>query len=117
MFDELKVLVVDDSAIYRSLISGCVRELPDLKCVGLARDGREAIAKAESLRPDLILLDVEMPSLNGYEVCARLKANPVLSHIPVIFVTSRSDPKDQARGLMAGVDGRHRGFRRGHHRL
>src|SRR5258706_16198231 len=44
-----------------------------------------------------------MPSLNGYEVCAKLKANPSLAHIPVIFVTARSDPKDQAKGLMAGA--------------
>jgi putative two-component system response regulator len=53
--------------------------------------------------PDLILLDVDMPVLNGYEVCALLKANPALAHIPVIFVTARSDPKDQAKGLLAGA--------------
>ena len=73
MSEKLAILVVDDSAIYRSLISGCVRELPDLKCVGLARDGREAIAKAESLRPDLILLDVEMPVLGGLEAIPHLR--------------------------------------------
>ncbi len=73
MASELKVLVVDDSAIYRSLVQGCVRDLSDLRCVGTAHDGSEAIAKAAELRPDLILLDVEMPVMGGLAAIPRLR--------------------------------------------
>ncbi len=69
----LKILVVDDSAIYRSLVQGSVRDLPDLRCVGTAHDGRDAIAKAMELRPDLILLDVEMPVMGGLEAIPHLR--------------------------------------------
>src|SRR6185295_8490813 len=72
--------------------------------VKFAVNSDETLAGADTdPLPDLILLDVEMPELNGYEVCKRLKANPALSHIPVIFVTARTDPKDQAQGLLAGA--------------
>jgi len=95
------ILVADDSEDIRNLFGVMLKKHYDVK---LAANSDETLAAADTEPlPDLILLDVEMPSLNGYEVCARLKANPVLSHIPVIFVTSRSDPKDQARGLMAGA--------------
>jgi len=73
MPSELKVLVVDDSAIYRSLVQGCLRDLPDLRCVGTAHDGSEAIAKAAELAPDLILLDVEMPVMGGLAAIPRLR--------------------------------------------
>ena len=95
------ILVADDSEDIRNLFGVMLKKNYDVK---LAANSDETLAAADSdPLPDLILLDVEMPSLNGYEVCARLKSNPSLSHIPVIFVTSRSDPKDQARGLMAGA--------------
>ena len=61
----------------------------------------EAALKAP--QPDLILLDVEMPGFNGYQVCAKLKANPATQRIPVIFVTARSSPKDEAHGLSLGA--------------
>ncbi len=53
-----------------------------------AADGTEGLAKAEALRPNLVLLDIEMPGLSGYEVCRRLKANPTTQPTPVIFVTA-----------------------------
>ena len=73
MADQLKVLVVDDSAIYRSLVQGCLRDMPELRCVGTAHDGRDAIAKTKELRPDLILLDVEMPVMGGLEAIPELR--------------------------------------------
>ena len=95
------ILVADDSEDIRNLLGVMLKKNYDLR---FASNSDETLAGADTdPLPDLILLDVEMPSLNGYEVCAHLKANPSLSHIPVIFVTSRSDPKDQARGLMAGA--------------
>jgi two-component system chemotaxis response regulator CheB len=73
MAEQLKVLVVDDSAIYRSLVQGCLRDMPELRCVGTAHDGADAIKKTEELRPDLILLDVEMPVMGGVDAIPRLR--------------------------------------------
>ena len=95
------ILVADDSEDIRNLFGIMLQKNYDVR---FATNSDETLAGADTdPLPDLILLDVEMPSLNGYEVCAKLKANPSLAHIPVIFVTSRSDPKDQARGLLAGA--------------
>ena len=95
------ILVADDSEDIRNLFGVMLKRSYDVK---FAANSDETLAGADTdPLPDLILLDIEMPELNGYEVCARLKANPSLAHIPVIFVTARSDPKDQAKGLMAGA--------------
>jgi len=95
------ILVADDSEDIRNLFGVMLKKNYDVK---FAVNSDETLAAADTdPLPDLILLDVEMPELNGYEVCAKLKASPSLAHIPVIFVTARTDPKDQARGLMAGA--------------
>lgn len=94
------VLVADDSEDIRNLFGVMLKKDYDVK---FAVNSDETLASADTEPlPDLILLDVDMPSLNGFEVCARLKANPALNHIPVIFVTARTDPRDQAQGLRAG---------------
>jgi len=69
-----------------------------------ARDGEEALATAREKRPDLILLDIMMPKLDGIEVCRRLKADPALPFTPIIMVTARADSQDIVRGLEAGSD-------------
>ena len=69
-----------------------------------AADGEEALAAARETLPDLILLDVMMPKLDGIEVCRRLKADPSLPFIPIIMVTAKADPKDIVAGLEAGGD-------------
>ena len=69
-----------------------------------AADGEEALAKARAEQPDLILLDVMMPNLDGLEVCRRLKADPSLPFMPIILVTARADSKDVVAGLEAGGD-------------
>ena len=95
------ILVADDSEDIRNLFGIMLKSKYDVR---FAVNSDETLAAADTdPLPDLILLDIEMPHLDGYEVCARLKANPALAHIPVIFVTARSDPKDQARGLLAGA--------------
>jgi len=86
MAEQLKILIVDDSAIYRSLVQGCLREMPDVKCVGTAVDGKDAIAKAGELRPDVILLDVEMPVMNGVEAMPKLRS--LLPQAGIIMVSS-----------------------------
>jgi len=95
------ILVADDSEDIRNLFGVMLKAHYDVR---YAVDSDETLAGADTEPlPDLILLDVEMPALDGYEVCARLKANPALAHIPIIFVTARNDPKDQAKGLLAGA--------------
>ena len=95
------ILVADDSEDIRNLFGVMLKKNYDVK---FAVNSDETLAAADTdPLPDLILLDVDMPSLNGFEVCARLKSNPALVHIPVIFVTARTDPRDQAQGLRAGA--------------
>ena len=95
------ILIADDSEDIRNLLQMMLKPKYDLR---LAVNSDQALAGADiEPLPDLILLDVDMPSINGFEVCARLKANPALAHIPVIFVTAHTDTRDQAKGLMAGA--------------
>jgi PleD family two-component response regulator len=72
--------------------------------VATAHDGDDALAKALSLSPDLVLLDVMMPRMDGYEVCSRLRADPRSAHIPVIMLTAKSLSADKVLGLTAGAD-------------
>lgn len=72
--------------------------------VATAMSGKEALASISASPPDLVLLDVMMPDMDGYEVCHRIKANPALSTIPVVMVTALSDAADRVRGLDAGAE-------------
>lgn len=69
-----------------------------------ARDGKEGLAKAEEYMPDLILTDLMMPEMDGYELCRTIRASEILNHIPVIVVTARCEEKDRLMGLEAGAD-------------
>ena len=70
-----------------------------------AHDGREGIEKALQSRPDLILLDIQLPIMDGYEVATRLRSNPELSEIPIIAVTSYAMSGDREKALSAGCNG------------
>jgi len=96
-----EILVIDDEAVARHTIEALLRGSYTLH---LARDGAEGLALALELRPDLILLDAMMPRLDGFEVCARLRADPETAEIPVIMITSLDDRESRLRGLSAGVD-------------
>jgi len=97
-----RILVVDDVATNRMILRA--KLAASYYDVLQAENGAETLAKAMSEQPDLILLDVLMPDLDGFEVCRRLKADPATSHIPVIMVTALSDPGDRVRGLECGAD-------------
>jgi len=95
------ILVADDSEDIRELFGVMLKKDYDLK---FATNSDETLASADTdPLPDLILLDVDMPSINGFEVCKQLKSNPALADIPIIFVTGRTNPRDQAQGLQAGA--------------
>jgi diguanylate cyclase (GGDEF)-like protein len=94
------VLIVDDSIPLHALIKTQLKSEP--LSFHSAHDGEAGILSASSFRPDLILLDVDMPGLNGFEVCQRLKANPLTSSIPLIFLTAGSTLVDKVKGLESG---------------
>lgn len=94
------VLVVDDSPQNLSLMSGL---LEDLYTVKLAPSGARALKIAAAHPLDLILLDIMMPEMDGYEVCLTLKENPDTRNIPVIFLTAMDGTEDEEKGLLAGA--------------
>ena len=76
----------------------------DYPLISTAADGFEALAKVEPERPDLVLLDIMMPDLDGFEVCRRIKANPATAHIRVLMVTALNTVDDLVRGFEAGAN-------------
>jgi len=95
-----RVLIIDDQRLNVQVLTDILKDHYD---VSVAGDGERAIELCERRPPDLVLLDVLMPGLDGYEVCRRLKSNPATNEVPVIFVTSRDSVDDQIRGLDAGA--------------
>jgi len=95
------VLVADDSLLIRAVVRSGLEE--EGYHVVEAVDGIAALAQCRATPPDVVLLDIEMPGLNGYEVLQRLKADPALGHIPVVFLTSRTDTADIVAGLRGGA--------------
>lgn len=95
-----KILIVDDEPINLMMLKGLLGK--DYEII-TATDGPEALAAARMEAPDLILLDVVMPGMDGHGVCARLKADPKTRDIPVIFVTAKDDENDESLGLEQGA--------------
>jgi class 3 adenylate cyclase len=102
MHDPPLILIVDDNETNRDIL--VTRLATQGYALSQAADGEEALAAARTLLPDLILLDVMMPKLNGFEVCRRLKNDAALPFMPIILVTSMADTKDIVLGLDAGAD-------------
>src|SRR6516162_10022355 len=97
-----RVLVVDDMpANLRLLEARLSAEYFDVMTAG---GGHEALAICERAQCDIVLLDVMMPEMDGFEVCRRLKAGATTHHIPVVMVTALDQPSDRVRGLEAGAD-------------
>ena len=94
------LLVVDDQPLNIQVLSHIFS--PD-HVVRTAASGAEALAACAQQLPDLILLDVMMPGMDGHEVCRRLKSNPETRDIPIIFVTVQNDPQEEATGLSLGA--------------
>ena len=97
-----RILIVEDQEdnrkILRDLLTSVGYDLVE------ATTGEEGVAMAEKERPDLILMDIQLPGLDGYEATRRIKANPVLRHIPVIAVTSYALSGDDVKAREAGCD-------------
>ncbi|MEK9164643.1 MAG: response regulator [Chloroflexota bacterium] len=96
------ILIVDDDADVRQLL-GTVLAGEDY-VLAFANDGVETLQKAAELMPDLVLLDVMMPVMNGFDTCQRLRADPRLAEVPVIMITALDDLESRVRGIQSGAD-------------
>lgn len=98
-----KILVIEDNEqnlyLIRYILEGRGHE------VSAARDGKEGIELASALRPDLILLDIQLPIMDGYAVARQLRQNPDLAGTPIVAVTSYAMPGDREKAIAAGCNG------------
>ncbi len=94
------ILLVEDSQV-QAMSLKAVLEAQNFR-VSWVSDGPEAIEQATARQVDLIVLDVELPTLNGFETCRRLKANPMTAQIPIIMFTSHDHPRETLAGLESG---------------
>ena len=99
---QARILIVDDEPQHRQLLE--VMLAPEGFLLLTAASGEEALAMVAQQPPDLILLDVMMPGMDGYQVVARIKANPATKGIPVILLTALDDRSSRAHGLSAGAE-------------
>ncbi len=97
-----RILIVDDIPVNIKLLTAKLAR--DYYIISSAENGVEALKKVEEEKPDLVLLDVMMPEMDGFETCRRIKSNPATSFIPVVMITALSDVTDRVRGLAAGAD-------------
>src|SRR6202051_1394410 len=97
-----RILVVDDIAPNVKLLEA--RLSAEYFDVLTASNGPDALSMCEEGACDIVLLDVMMPGMDGFEVCRRIKTNPATAHLPVVIVTALDQPADRLRGLEAGAD-------------
>jgi twitching motility two-component system response regulator PilH len=97
-----KVLVVEDSAPQREMISEMLQK-SGLN-VAIAADGVEAMEQLGTIQPDLVVLDIVMPRMNGYEVCRQIKSDPKTQNLPVVICSSKSEDFDRYWGMKQGAD-------------
>jgi twitching motility two-component system response regulator PilH len=96
------VLVVEDSVAQQKMITDLLQRSG--MTVAIATDGVEALESIQTQHPDLVVLDIVMPRMNGYEVCRRLKADPATQHVPVVMCSSKGEEFDRYWGMKQGAD-------------
>lgn len=99
--NKYKLLVIEDHKdiqLYLKVLFGKEYEFH------LAENGEEGLKKAQDIMPDLIITDIMMPGMDGFELCQKIRSSELLSHIPVIIVTARTSKEDRIKGLQAGAD-------------
>ncbi len=98
-----KILIVDDNEQNVELLQAYMEEIEGTE-ISTATDGVQALHTVSEARPDLILLDVMMPNMSGFEVCKQLKDDPTTRDIPIIMVTALNESSDYERGMESGAD-------------
>ncbi len=96
-----RILLVDDSATERHIIGGILTDAGFE--VSLAEDGEKGVAQAKALKPDLIVMDVVMPGLNGFQATRAITKDPETAHIPVIICTTKDQETDKVWGMRQGA--------------
>ena len=100
--EKSKILIADDNPTNVELLEVYLADVP---CeIATAVDGRDTLNKVASFQPDLILLDIMMPKLSGFEVCKKVKSDPATKDIMILMVTALNEPGDIERAVMAGCD-------------
>lgn len=99
------VLIVDDQALIRSAVRDLLEHEPDIDVVGEASNGAEAVARASTLRPDIVLMDIRMPVQDGIEATAAICADPLLSDVRVLILTTFEEDEYVVAALRAGASG------------
>jgi diguanylate cyclase (GGDEF)-like protein len=95
-----KILLVDDQVVNIKILHQLLNEYYD---IFMAKDGDQAIAMCKKVQPDIILLDIEMPTLSGFDVCEKLKGDPTTHDVVIIFVTSHFDEEKEVKGFQLGA--------------
>jgi len=98
-----KILIIEDNALDRAMLLTVLK--PEGHELLIAENGRHGIELAQREQPHLILMDVMLPGINGYDAVRRLKANPATRHIPIIAMAANAAPAERDRALDAGCDG------------
>lgn len=98
----VKVLIVDDSITQRQLMSSVLEQFG--LTVLVATDGVEAWEQIQRVHPDIVVLDIIMPRMNGYEVCRKIKTDPNLQSLPVVMCSSKTEEFDRYWGMKQGAD-------------
>ena len=101
--DRLRILLVDDHDLFRKGIARLIDSQPDFHVVGEARDGRDALAEAQKLDPEVILMDIEMPTWNGTEATRRIKSE--MARIHIVMLTVSDDDQNLFDAIRAGASG------------
>ena len=104
MTSKIKVMIVDDSALVRQVVSKALARDAGIEVIATASDPVFAIEKLRTAWPDVIVLDIEMPRMDGFEVATQVRHSKRLQHIPIIMITSRTGEKHRERALEIGVN-------------
>jgi CheY-like chemotaxis protein len=99
-----KILIVEDEEDIIELLSAILGDLGDYKVL-YARDGEEALRTARVGNPEVILLDIQLPKLNGYKVCKLIKSDPAINHIKILMLSGMAQNYDWLKAQEAGADG------------
>ena len=97
-----KILVIDDEPVIVDLVKFAL-ELEGFTVI-TAEDGEQGITMAKTEKPDLVVLDIRLPGMNGYEICQQLKSDGITREIPVVLLSVKAAPEDIHAGLEAGAD-------------